>query len=272
MFKPLDEEHLMAVLEWRNQPANRAASYTSHVISWDEHRRWFEKTKADPSIFPFVFFMDGNPCGAMNITNFDPKSRSATWGFHLNSEGLGDRALKAWQLLEKEVVELAPLDFQLDRLSGESFVDNLAVVRLHKRLGFEVTNEFTKKLASGEERTVVETTLTTNRRKTVCMLMPADTDKQVLQELEAGFSEGLGSALRGVVRDSVEWNETRNSDTPELGASWPDLVVSLDDGSVDKGLANEITTPGGLNKFENGRSLAVAVLKQNPEILAGEVS
>jgi RimJ/RimL family protein N-acetyltransferase len=48
-LRPATADDAALLLAWRNDPATRAASRTTHPIGADEHRAWLGRTLADPS-------------------------------------------------------------------------------------------------------------------------------------------------------------------------------------------------------------------------------
>lgn len=225
---PMREDHLEKVLAWRNQEVNRKISFNSHLISMDEHLAWFSRLQDDPNRFSFVYVLDDRECGVVNISDFDPLQRSAIWGFFLDSEGLGDNELRAWQKLETEVIKDAGNSLQLNRLSGDTFVENAAVIALHKRLGLEITREFTHIAVDGTEHEVVEMTLDVDRKKTLGVLCDGRaTNAEDLSELRSALTGSFDDNRRWFVSDAQEWIRIRESNNPSLSQSWPDVAVYL---------------------------------------------
>lgn len=226
---PMTEDHLEQVLAWRNQEVNRNASFNSKLIPMEDHLAWFARVQDDPSRFSFVYQLDGRECGVVNISDFDPVQRSAIWGFFLDSEGLGENELRAWQKLETEVIKEAGNSLQLNRLSGDTFVGNAAVVALHKRLGLEITREFTHVADDGTEHEVVEMTLDVDRKKTLGILFDrqAASDED-LSQLRSTLTDSFDDSYRWFIEDAQEWIRIRESSNPSLSKSWPDAVVLLE--------------------------------------------
>ena len=55
VMREMVDGDLSLVLEWRNAPDVRKNMYTSHEITLDEHRVWFESVKNDGRKKYFVF-------------------------------------------------------------------------------------------------------------------------------------------------------------------------------------------------------------------------
>lgn len=123
---------------WRNHPSVRGVSFTTHEISVEEHRRWWDTVQADPARRVLIYERDGSPCGVVNFFDHEPESRSAMWGIYLDSAGLGrsGELLGSWWDCEREAIDYAfgPMDLLV--LRAEALVENTAVRWLHRRYGF----------------------------------------------------------------------------------------------------------------------------------------
>ncbi len=133
------------MLGWRNHPAVRAVSLTTHEIQPAEHAAWW----AARSGTVLIYEEDGIPAGVV-IFNGN------TWSFYLDTEGLGPRLLPAWMRLEKEAVEYAFGTLGLETLGGETLAENKQVLALHRRFGFRETRRY-ERIVDGVPKTVVWT-------------------------------------------------------------------------------------------------------------------
>jgi RimJ/RimL family protein N-acetyltransferase len=141
------------VLAWRNHPDVRAVSLTTHVISPDEHAKWWESALPDPAL-KILMYCDGEvPAG---VVIFNLRTSPAVWSFYLDVAGLGKRLLPAWMRLEQAAVEHAFGVLHVERLGGETLAANKQVLALHKRFGFQETRRY-ERLVDGTPQTVVWT-------------------------------------------------------------------------------------------------------------------
>ncbi|GAA4596628.1 hypothetical protein BJY16_002080 [Actinoplanes octamycinicus] len=145
MLRPATDSDRDRVLTWRNHPAVRAVSLTTHEIQPAEHAAWWANRAADILIYE----EDGVPAGVVIFNG-------ATWSFYLDVEGLGPRLLPAWMRLEKEAVEYAFGTLGLATLGGETLAENTQVLALHRRFGFRETRRY-ERLVDGVPKTVVWT-------------------------------------------------------------------------------------------------------------------
>jgi Acetyltransferase (GNAT) domain len=133
------------VLTWRNHPAVRAVSMTTHEIRPEEHAAWWDKNWQNVLIYED----DGVPAGVVIF-------HGETWAFYLDTEGLGKRLLPAWMRLEKEAIEYAFGTLGLPRLSGETLEENKQVLALHRRFGFREVRRY-ERLVDDTSKTVIVT-------------------------------------------------------------------------------------------------------------------
>ncbi len=130
-LRPMVEADLDLIRGWRNHPEVRRWMYTTHEIGDEEHRRWFEDGRRDPSKHLLVFERDGEPAGFVSLTQLRGTD-VAEWGFYLapgappgSGAALGEAALEhAFEALG------------LHKVSGHALADNERSVRFHLRLGF----------------------------------------------------------------------------------------------------------------------------------------
>lgn len=55
------------LLKWSNDPVVRNNSFNTHVISVEEHNRWFNKILNDDSIVQYIFMCDDIPVGQVRF-------------------------------------------------------------------------------------------------------------------------------------------------------------------------------------------------------------
>ncbi|MFI7022149.1 GNAT family N-acetyltransferase [Micromonospora sp. NPDC049900] len=160
-----DDVNLM--LSWRNLPVNRQVSKTDHVISAEEHRRWWEAVRTDPARRVLTYLHDGVPAGT--VTFFDLRFdglRIGSWGFFLDAEGLAGRGatLPAWLAVMRAAVAYAFDVLALDRLDGEVLAHNTVVRRMNRRFRF-VEGVGRVEVHDGREITVIPISLHRDNRR-----------------------------------------------------------------------------------------------------------
>jgi UDP-4-amino-4,6-dideoxy-N-acetyl-beta-L-altrosamine N-acetyltransferase len=131
-LRPLLESDLELVLRWRNAPAVRHHMYTTHEISAEEHRAWFNGLAGDPTRSWFIYEEKDVPQGVVNFSEFKPRHGTAFWGFYAGENapaGIGRR-------MEFTALEHAFSTMGLRKLNCEVLAFNTAVLNLHLKFGF----------------------------------------------------------------------------------------------------------------------------------------
>lgn len=164
MLRDAEDADRDRVLGWRNHPQVRERSFTSHRISAEEHARWWRAVAEDPDRKLKIFEWNERPSGVVTYELED--DGSALWGFYLDVEGLEERAelLPAWFAIFEEGIDYAFETLGVGRLHGEVLTDNTAVLRLHERFGFDVSDPFDR-VVDGREREAVHVELEAEDRR-----------------------------------------------------------------------------------------------------------
>jgi UDP-4-amino-4,6-dideoxy-N-acetyl-beta-L-altrosamine N-acetyltransferase len=138
-LRPLSAGDLDLVLVWRNDPRVRENMYTNHVISPEEHRRWFDKASRDESK-RLLMCEDETavPVGVVTFSDIDPVHRRATWAFYSGDttrRGVGSK-------MERLALDYAFSSLELEKLNCEVLSFNMPVVEFHRKHGFRVEGIF----------------------------------------------------------------------------------------------------------------------------------
>ncbi|WP_307797112.1 GNAT family N-acetyltransferase [Actinomadura barringtoniae] len=154
----MSDDELGTLRRWRNHPEVRLASFTTHEIGEDEHRRWWSSVRSDPSRRVLVYEHRATAAGVVAFTGLG--GPEAWWGFYLDVEGLDARGqlMPAWIGLEKAAIAYAFGSLDLDVLRGEVLASNEAVLQLHRRCGFTETDRYAREI-DGEDQAVVRLAL-----------------------------------------------------------------------------------------------------------------
>ncbi|MAI34820.1 MAG: UDP-4-amino-4,6-dideoxy-N-acetyl-beta-L-altrosamine N-acetyltransferase [Rhodopirellula sp.] len=127
----MTDRDLEQVLSWRNHPDVRRFMYTSHMISPDEHARWFERTREQQGVWLLIYELEGIPRGFVNISR-TRSSQVADWGFYLapdSESGTGSA-------LGMAALEYAFRDLELHKVCGQALGFNKRSIKFHEKLGF----------------------------------------------------------------------------------------------------------------------------------------
>jgi len=127
-----DSERLLA---WRNLPEVARWMYSDHVISREEHDRWFAGLAADPTRQYWIIELDGEPVGLANLVDISTPNRKASWAYYLASPSVRGRGIGAW--VEVFVLDHVFRTLGLNKLCCEVLADNEAVWKMHESFGFQ---------------------------------------------------------------------------------------------------------------------------------------
>ena len=133
-LRPLNNDDLELVLEWRNAPGIREMMFTDHIITLTEHQRWFAGTQSNLGHSRhWVFECNGKPLGQVNITHIDEENRRCYWGFFI---GAADAPRGSGSVMGFLVLEAIFEGMNLNKLCSEVLVSNTVSINYHKKLGF----------------------------------------------------------------------------------------------------------------------------------------
>jgi UDP-4-amino-4,6-dideoxy-N-acetyl-beta-L-altrosamine N-acetyltransferase len=133
-LRPMTETDSPQVHAWRNLPDVRRNMYTDHIITAEEHARWFPSalTAADRRYWMIV--CDGEPVGVANLADISPRHGRCSFGIYLGpadlrGKGVGRAALF---LLQREAFDR----LGLRKLCCEVLDFNTQALQLYLGLGF----------------------------------------------------------------------------------------------------------------------------------------
>ena len=69
IFRPIKEEELQMIMEWRMRPDITKFMYTDPQLTLEMQRKWFHSLKGRKDMFSFMIEVDGIPSGILNITD-----------------------------------------------------------------------------------------------------------------------------------------------------------------------------------------------------------
>ncbi|WP_374275876.1 UDP-4-amino-4,6-dideoxy-N-acetyl-beta-L-altrosamine N-acetyltransferase [Brevundimonas sp.] len=147
-LRPIEAGDRERILGWRNQDRVRAAMYTDHVISEDEHGRWFARALEAADDAYLIFEHQGRPMGFVSITRVNREHDRAEWAFYLG-EAEAPRGMGG-------AMEMLALDHAfgavgVSKLCCEVLGFNAGVVRMHRRFGFVEEGLLKRHFRRGED-------------------------------------------------------------------------------------------------------------------------
>lgn len=130
-LRPMIEDDLKLVLQWRNHADIRRYMYTTHEIEMEEHRNWFANASKNPAVYLLIYEYLGQACGFVNITR-GRCFQVADWGFYLAP----DAPKGTGRSLGKQALVYAFDELELHKVCGQALGFNERSITFHKALGF----------------------------------------------------------------------------------------------------------------------------------------
>lgn len=140
-LRPIEERDLDMVLSWRNSERVRSFMYTDHIITPEEHRAWFERTRTAEFPATLIFEFRGTPTGLKSFSQIDRHNNRCYWGFYLGEAELPRGCGTVMGFLALEYI-FEQHGFR--KVCAEAFSFNEGSIKYHKRLGFSEEGRFAK--------------------------------------------------------------------------------------------------------------------------------
>lgn len=130
----LDMRSKLRIREIRNEPSIRKVMYTDHEIQVEEHTGWLDRLEHDRCRIAFAVVDEAiGPIGMVGLNSLDWRHSKSDWAFYLTETERGGLGAA----LEFSFLEFVFGRLGLEKLNCEVIEGNDAVVRLHKKFGFE---------------------------------------------------------------------------------------------------------------------------------------
>ena len=143
------------LLEWRNDPATRAASFSSALVVWEDHAAWLSRKLADPAVR--LWIADG--IGTVRAERVEPGIAEVHITVAPEARGQG----RAAPLLDA-AARRAGCDLGVRRVFGRVKTDNEPSRRAFARAGFAAEGEiWTRELVAGPVVAVVQARMGSTR-------------------------------------------------------------------------------------------------------------
>jgi UDP-4-amino-4,6-dideoxy-N-acetyl-beta-L-altrosamine N-acetyltransferase len=134
-LRPVEAADSERLFGWRNSPAVSAYMYTDHLITPEEHARWFAAAMAAPDRAYWIIEDDAAPVGLANLAAIDLVRRRCEWAFYLGEASTRGRGVGA--AVEMIVLDHVFHDLGLNKLWCEVLLENKGVWRMHESFGFQ---------------------------------------------------------------------------------------------------------------------------------------
>jgi|OpeIllAssembly_1097287.scaffolds.fasta_scaffold231041_2 UDP-4-amino-4,6-dideoxy-N-acetyl-beta-L-altrosamine N-acetyltransferase len=134
ILRDIRPEDKPLILTWRNSPEVARYMYTDHLITAEEHEKWFQRILNDCRTQYWIITYNQKDVGLVNLHGIDERNRRAYWAFYLADpccRGKGVGGAVEYLILHYVFDEL-----QLNRLCCEVLSTNSRVIEMHKGFGF----------------------------------------------------------------------------------------------------------------------------------------
>lgn len=152
-LRPLARADRERLLKWRNADRVRENMYNDHLITPDEHARWFDKALSDPLGRYLVCEYQGQPVGFVSFTGINASHGRCSWAFYLGETDVPRGTGSAMEFL---ALSYAFETLGVRKLCCEVFVFNAGVIKMHERFGFQHEGRFVQHyLKNGQYEDIV---------------------------------------------------------------------------------------------------------------------
>jgi UDP-4-amino-4,6-dideoxy-N-acetyl-beta-L-altrosamine N-acetyltransferase len=123
------------LLRWRNLPEVAQYMYTDHLITSEEHERWFHRMLQDPTCQYWIIASDGQDVGVAYLYNISLQHSRCYWGFYLASPSARGKGVGSF--VECFILRHVFEELKLSKLCCEVLASNPAVIKMHQSFGFK---------------------------------------------------------------------------------------------------------------------------------------
>ena len=133
-LRPVDTSDRDRLLAWRNSPQVAAFMYSDHLITREEHDRWFDSLADNPRRRDWIVLLDGAPVGLTSLVDIDPVQGRGTIARYLAEESARGRGVGGFA--EFKIADHAFGELGLRKLWSEVLANNQAALASHLSSGF----------------------------------------------------------------------------------------------------------------------------------------
>jgi len=133
VLREISSKDLEMIRKWRNAPDVRSNMYTQHIITEEEHQKWWCRISKDDSQVYFIFEYGGLGAGVVSFNQIDRENLQSFWAFYAAPDAPRGTGIK----MEVLALDYAFNDLELHKLSCEVLAFNTPVINMHKKFGFQ---------------------------------------------------------------------------------------------------------------------------------------
>ena len=137
------------IRNWRNLPEVRQYMYTDHIISPEEHGRWFQGIFGDPKRRFWIVQSDDKPVGLVSLHDIDEHNKRCYGAIYIAKPG--ERAKGAGTFASHSVMRYAFDELSLNKLCCETLAFNDRVIEMYKSLGLVQEGLYRRHVRKGDQ-------------------------------------------------------------------------------------------------------------------------
>lgn len=131
-FKPIQEEHLELILEWRTLEHVTKYMYTDIEFNIKKQKEWYQSTLNDPNNFYWVIYFRDTPIGLISINKLEKTNKHCTFGYYLGDLNYSIVAGRIHPYLYNFIFK----SLNLNKAYAEVMEGNESMMKMHKHYGF----------------------------------------------------------------------------------------------------------------------------------------
>ncbi len=152
LLRSMTVEDLERVRTWRNADFVRRYMYTDHIITREEHDKWYRSVSNRSDRENLVVECESRPMGLVSIYDIDRRNGTCFWAFYI---GEVDRPRGLGAIVEILALDRMTQVCEVRKISCEVLSFNESVIRMHKKFGFKEEGRFKAHILKGDTYTDV---------------------------------------------------------------------------------------------------------------------
>ena len=147
VLRDIRPEDKSLILRWRNSPEVARYMYTDHLITLEEHERWFQTILSDHKTRYWIITDNQKDVGLVYLYNIDQQHKRCYWGSYIASPA--SRGSGVGSITEYRIMHYVFEDLNFNRLCCEVLVSNMFAIEMHKKFGFVEEGYFREHVMKG---------------------------------------------------------------------------------------------------------------------------
>lgn len=131
-FRQVEILHAEWILKWRTSDYVTKFMKTDIDFNLENQKEWIRSLEKK-NYFAWIIYLNDNPIGFINLDDLCFSNRTASWGFYIGDENF----LGYGGLILPYFYNFVFNDLGLFKLKAEIFYNNLNVINMHLKFGYE---------------------------------------------------------------------------------------------------------------------------------------